>query len=118
VAGAEAGPAGGAKLKLAERARQRADHLRQLRAELDAAYADWRIAGERLANFERAVLPAVRGRLETLTAAQSAGRAELAQVLEARRQIIETLLQELALKAARARGRVALEYFEHAGEGK
>lgn len=108
-----------AKLKLVERAReQRADHVRQLRAELDSAYAEWRLAGERLANFERAVLPAARGRLDSLIAAQSAGRAEFGQVLEARRQLIETQLQELALKAARARARVALEYFEHAGEVK
>lgn len=108
-----------AKLKQAERAReQRADHLRQLRAELDAAYAEWRIAGERLANFEGAVLPAARGRLETLLAGQAAGRAELAQVLEARRQVIEIQLQELALKTVRARARVALEFFEHAGETK
>jgi cobalt-zinc-cadmium efflux system outer membrane protein len=106
-----------AKLKLAERAReQRADHLRELRAELDAAYADWRLAGERLANFERAVLPAARGRLETLAAAHSAGRAELAQVLEARRELIELGLQELALSAARAKARVAIEYFEHQGK--
>jgi len=108
-----------AKLKLAERVReQRADHLRQLRAELDAAYAEWRIAGERLANFGGAVLPAVRGRLDTLIAAQSANRAEFGQVLEARRQLIETQLQVLALEAVRARARVALEYFEHAGETK
>ena len=108
-----------AKLRLVERAReQRADHLRQLRAELDAAHAEWRLAGERLANFERAVLPAARARLETLIAAQSAGRAELAQVLEARRQLIETRLQELALHATRAKARVALEYFEHSGETK
>jgi outer membrane protein TolC len=108
-----------AKLKLAERARElRADHIRQLRAELEASHAEWRIAGERLANFGRAVLPAARGRVETLVAAQAAGRAELGQVLEARRQLIETGLQELALKAARARARAALEYFEHAGDAK
>lgn len=108
-----------AKLRLAERAReQRADHLRQLRAELDAVHAEWRLAGERLANFERAVLPAARGRVETLLAAQSAGRAEFAQLLEGRRQLIETRLQELALRAMHAKARVGLEYFEHAGEVK
>lgn len=108
-----------AKLRLVERAReQRADHLRQLRAELDAAHAEWRLAGERLANFERAVLPAVRARLQTLVASHAAGRAELAQVLEARRQLIETELQELVLRAARAKARIALEYFEHSGEAK
>ena len=108
------------KLRLAERAReQRADHLRQLRAELDAAWAEWRIAGERLENFARGVLPAARGRLETLLAAQASGRAELAQVLEARRQLIEARLQDLALNSGRARARAGIEYFEHSmGERK
>lgn len=108
------------KLRLAERAReQRADHLRQLRAELDAAWAEWRIAGERIENFARGVLPAARGRLDTLLAAQASGRAELAQVLEARRQLIEARLQELALNAGRAKARAGIEYFEHSmGERK
>jgi outer membrane protein TolC len=107
-----------AKLQLAERAReQRADHLRQLRAELDAAWADWRLAGERLENFNRATLPASRARLDTLLAAQGSGRVELAQVLEARRQLIEARVQELSLKTMRAKARAALEYFEHAAEG-
>lgn len=105
-----------AKLRLAERAReQRADHVRQLRAELDAAHAEWRLAGERIANFERTVVPAAQGRLDTLAAAHAAGRAELAQVFEARRQLIDIRLQALALQAAGAKARVALEYFEHDG---
>ena len=103
-----------AKLKLAERAReQRADHLRQLRAELEAAWVEWRAADDRLENFSRGVLPAARGRLDTLLAAHSAGRAELSQVLEARRQLIDVRLQELAVWAGRARARIAIEYFEH-----
>ena len=107
-----------AKLRLAERAReQRADHLRQLRAELDAAWAEWRLAGQRLENFTRATLPASRARLDTLLAAQGAGRVELAQVLEARRQLIEARVQESSLKAMRAKARAALEYFEHTAEG-
>jgi len=108
------------KLKLAERAReQRTDHLRQLRAELDAAWAEWRIAGERLENFAHGLLPAARGRLETLLAAQASGRVELAQVLEARRQLIEVRLQEIALNSGRAKARAGIEYFEHsAGEKK
>jgi outer membrane protein TolC len=105
------------KLKAAERVReQRADQLRQLRAELEAAYAEWRIAGERLANYHRATLPAASARLETLLAAQAAGRAELAQVFDARRQLIEAGLQELALRTAQAKARAGIEYFELAPE--
>ena len=107
------------KLRLAERAReQRADHLRQLRAELDAAWAEWRLAGERLENFDRSTLPAARARLDALLAVQPAGRAELAQVLDARRQVIDTRMQEITLKAMRAKARVGIEYFEHAEEAK
>jgi outer membrane protein TolC len=105
-----------AKLRLAERAReQRADHLQQLRAELDAAYAEWRLAGERLRNVSAAILPDARARLETLSAAHGAGNAPLVQVFEARRQLIDARIQELASRAAQARARVALQYFEHEG---
>lgn len=102
-----------AKLKALERVReQRADQLRQLRAELEAAYAEWRLAGERLENFQRATLPAASGRLETLLAAHAAGRADLAQVFEARRQLIEARFQEVSLPAAQAKARVMIEFFE------
>ena len=109
-----------AKLKLAERVReQREDHLRTLRAELEAAYSDWRIAGERLANFDRASLPAAEGRLQSLLATHAAGRAELAAVLEARRQLIEARVQQLAFQVALAKARVSIAYFEHTpGEQK
>ena len=57
--------------------------------------------------------------LDTLLTAQASGRAELAQVLEARRQLIEARLQELALNAGRAKARAGIEYFEHSmGERK
>lgn len=102
------------KLKLADRAReQRADQLRELRAEVEAAHAEWRIATERLENFERSVRPAAQARLDALLAAQASGRAELAEIFGARRQLIDVRLQELALRAAQAKARVALEYFEH-----
>jgi outer membrane protein TolC len=106
-----------AKLKVSERVReQRDDHLRQLRAELESVYAEWRITGERLANYHRATLPAAGARLETLVAAQAAGRAELAQVFDARRQLIEASFQELALRTVQAKARAGIEYFEAAAE--
>ena len=102
-----------AKLRLAERVReQRADHLRQLHAELEAAHAEWRIAGERKRNVSEAILPDARARLETLLAGHGASTVPLAQVFDARRQLIEAHMQELALRAAQAKARVALQYFE------
>ncbi|MEK6242975.1 MAG: TolC family protein [Pseudomonadota bacterium] len=105
-----------AKLRLAERVReQRADQLRQLRAELEAAYAEWRIAGERLRNVSEAILPDARARLDTLVVGHGASTVPLAQVFDARRQLIEARMQELVLRAAQAKARVALQYFEIEG---
>jgi outer membrane protein TolC len=105
-----------AKLRLAERARElRADHLRQLRAELESAYAEWRIAGERLRNLAATILPDARSRLETLLAQYGAGGGSLASVFDARRALIEARMQESTLRAARARARIALQYFEDYG---
>ena len=105
-----------AKLRLAERVReQRADQLRQLRAELESAYAEWRIAGERLRNVSEAVLPDARARLDALVGAHGSGTVPLAQVFDARRQLIDARMQELAMRAAQAKARVALQYFELEG---
>jgi outer membrane protein TolC len=103
-----------AKLALLERAReQRADHLRQLSADLDAAYADWRVAGERLRNLQSAILPDANARLAAIAAQHGAGAAPLGAVFEARRGVLEARLQELALRAVRAKARISLQYFEH-----
>ena len=102
------------KLALLARAReQRADHLRQLRAELASAYADWELAGERLRNVEAAILPVARSRLDVLLAQHSAGTAPLAAVFEARRGLVEARIQELLMHGAQAKARIALQYFEH-----
>ena len=105
-----------AKLRLAERTReQRADQLRQLRAELESAYAEWRLSGERMRNVATTILPDAKARLDALVAAHGAGTAPLLLVFEARRQLIEARMQELALRAGQAKARVALQYFEHEG---
>lgn len=105
-----------AKLALLERTReQRADHLRQLHAELSSAYADWEIAGERLRNVETAILPDAKSRVDALLAQHGAGTAPLSTVFEARRGLVEARIQELLMRGAQARARIALQYFEHDG---
>jgi cobalt-zinc-cadmium efflux system outer membrane protein len=105
-----------AKLRLAERAReQRADHLRQLQADVGAAYAEWRIAGERVRNLSASILPDAQRRLDALLAQYGAGGAPLTSVLEARRALIEARMQQLALRTSQARARIALQYFEDYG---
>jgi outer membrane protein TolC len=105
-----------AKLAQLERAReQRADHLRQLRADLAAAYADWELAGERLRNVESAIVPDAAARLDALLAQFATGAAPLSAVLEARRNLADARIQGLNQSAARAKARVALQFFEHDG---
>jgi outer membrane protein TolC len=106
-----------AKLRLAERAReQHADQLRQLRAGLQAVREEWSLAGDRLRNVREAILPDAAARLRALAAQYGAGGAGLGSVLEARRALIESRMQEQALLAAQARARIALQYFEISGE--
>jgi cobalt-zinc-cadmium efflux system outer membrane protein len=102
------------KLAQLDRVReQRADHLRQLRAELAAAYADWDLASERLRNAQTAILPDARARLDAVLAQHSAGAAPLSAVFDARRNLVEARAQELSLYATQAKARIALQYFEH-----
>ncbi len=103
-----------AKLAQQERAReQRADHLRQLQAELSSAYGDWQLAGDRLRNMETATLPDARARVDAVLAQHASGAAPLAAVFDARRNLVEARIQEISLRAAQAKARVALQYFEH-----
>jgi outer membrane protein, heavy metal efflux system len=105
-----------AKLAQLERAQElRADHLRQLRADLAAAYADWELAGERLRNIDAAIIPDANARLDALQAQFGAGAAPLAAVLEARRNLAEARIQQLVMRSMQAKARVALQYFEHDG---
>jgi outer membrane protein TolC len=108
-----------AKLRLAEKVReQHADQQRMLRAELQAAREEWRLAGERLRNLRATILPDADARLQSLAAQYGAGGAGLGLVLEARRAVIESRMQELALRAAQARARIGLQYYEIPGGRK
>lgn len=103
-----------AKRAQADRARaQRLDHLRELHSELESMYADWEIAGERLTNVTTSIVPDAKARLDALVAQHSAGSATLAAVFEARRNVVDARIQQLALQAARFRARIGLQYFEH-----
>ena len=104
------------KLAQLERTReQRADHLRQLRADLAATYAEWELAGERLRNIDTAILPDANARLDALQAQYGAGTASLGPVLEARRNLVEARIQQLVMRSMQAKARIALQYYEHNG---
>lgn len=103
------------KLRMQERAREQSqDHLRMLRADLQAAHSEWQRNGERLANFDARILPDAQARIDALSAAYRAGRAELGTVLEARRTLTDSRIQRFAVEVARAKARASIAYFfEH-----
>ena len=101
-----------ARLSGVERATQmRADRHLALKSELEAAYADWQAADERLKRFEQDILPLAARRSESALAAYGSDRASYARVLEARRAESEARLQWLAQQVARARAQVQISYF-------
>jgi outer membrane protein TolC len=93
------------------------DHLRMLRADLAALYAQWNGAGDRLRRIEGELAVEAGRRAEAALAAYRAGRGELAAVLEARRAEIEARLQVVQLATQAARLRLQIGFYEHAGEG-
>ncbi|MCC7463109.1 MAG: TolC family protein [Gammaproteobacteria bacterium] len=95
----------------AERAVMLRDHQRDLEAEL-ASYASRSSQLQRL----RAVrLPLARQKVDYQLASYRGGRVEIASVLQARRELIETELRALDLEAARAAAAARLYYVY--GEG-
>ncbi len=101
-----------ARLAEQEQAEQlRLDRDRSLRAELEAAYADWRSAHDRVVRYQQAILPLARRRVDSALAAYGSDRASYARVLDARRAEIEARLQWLAQQVAQARAQAQLDYF-------
>lgn len=89
---------------------QHENHRRMLLAELEVAYASAETLGERVARFEREVLPQAAQRVAAALAAYRAGRGDLAAALEAQRGALELELQHLALQVELARARTLLDY--------
>ena len=100
------------KLASVERADQmRLDRYQSLKAELEAAYADWQSADSRIAHYEREILPLAGRRVESALAAYGGDRASYGRVLEARRAETEARLQLLAQQVARAKALTQIRYF-------
>lgn len=104
-----------ARLAGVERAEQlRLDRYQSLRAELEAAYADWQAANGRVAHFAKEILPLASRRAESALAAYGSDRASFGRVLEARRAETEARLQWLAQQVMRAKARIQILYFSAA----
>ncbi|MGH8672360.1 MAG: TolC family protein [Burkholderiales bacterium] len=99
------------RLALADRVRSlREDRLRNLGADLRAAYADWQSAGERIARFTAQILPDAAQRVAAAHIAYQAGKIDLVRVLEAHHAELDAKLQMLELQVARARSLAQLRY--------
>jgi outer membrane protein TolC len=100
-----------ARVKQLEQVRaQREDARRMHEAEVRMFAADWTYAGDRVARFEKNVLPLARERAELALAAYRGGRGDLSTVLEARRAETEIELSRLAAELERARAWARLNY--------
>jgi len=100
-----------AKLAQAEQARaQREELLRAHTAEVRAMLAEWESGRERLARYERELVPLAGERTRAATAAYQGGKAGIAELLAARRGETETRLQAVQLEADTARAWAQLNY--------
>jgi outer membrane protein TolC len=100
-----------ARLSMAEQARaEREEAERAHLVEVRTMIENWNSGRERLARFEREIVPLAASRSEAVLAAYRGMRASLADVLAARRGETETRLQALELQAETARMWARLNY--------
>ena len=104
-----------AQKEAAERNREDARRQHELDAKL--ILADWDAANARRANFDDALLPLVKDRIDQTLAEYKGGAGKLADVLEARRNWLETRLAQLQLEQDAARAWAQLRYFDHGAHG-
>ena len=90
---------------------RKADALRELHAQATEDYIDWHHARARTATFDSDIIPDAQLRMAAAQAAYAAGRGAFDAVLMARRSLLDTQLQRLALAVDAARAQVRLQYF-------
>lgn len=90
---------------------QHDDALRDFTAQASMAHHDWQQLNARIKNFDTAILPQARARIDAAMISYGAGRGTLAAVLDARRSLLDVQLQRLTLTVDALRNRLALDYF-------
>jgi outer membrane protein TolC len=86
------------------------DALRELHAQVNETYVDWQHYTARVADFDAAILPDARHRLEAARSAYGAGGGAFEAVLSARRGLLDVELQRLTLAVEAVRAQVRLDY--------
>lgn len=99
------------KLLMLERAHKlTADRQLELSAELASARAEWEAAEAREAEHQANLIPVAHARLNFLQASYTAGKASLADVWEARRDVLEVEMQHWGILTDRQRAAVKIGY--------
>ncbi len=107
-----------AKLALAERAKaEREEALRARIGEVRAMIAEWENDRERMARYERDLVPLARERTKAALAAYQGGKGNLSDLLLARRNEIEIRMQTVQLEAGIARLWGQLNFLFPDGDG-
>ena len=98
------------KLLLIERARKlTADRRLELSAELASARAEWEAAEARETEHQTHLIPVTDARLSLIKASYAAGKASLAEVWEARRNVIEVEMDHWGILTDRQRATVKID---------
>ena len=106
---------GAARAQLAAHEATHASHARDLRSMAGAAHAAWSASRERLARYDDAIVPRSNARAEAALAAYRSGKAELMDVIGARRGALEASLMRLELQMEMLKAQVELEYLDGPG---
>ena len=113
-----------AKLAMADQARaQREEMLRGHVGEVRVMIAEWQNGRERLARYERDLLPLARERAKAALAGYQGGKTNIADLLLARRNETEVRMQAVQLEMETARLWAQLNFLIpdhdlHPGDGK
>lgn len=86
------------------------DLLRELHAQVNQNYLDWHHYQVRVGEFDGTTLPDAQRRIDAARSTYESGRGSFDAVLLARRSLLDTQLQRLALAVEAARARVRLDY--------
>lgn len=107
---------GAARAELAEHEATHAGHQRELGAMVTAGHAAWSTARERLERYDEAIVPRSNARAEAALAAYRSGKAELMDVIGARRGALEASLMRLELQMEMLKAQIDLQYLNGQGE--
>jgi cobalt-zinc-cadmium efflux system outer membrane protein len=94
---------------------RKADLLRDLHSQVIQNYIDWHHARERAEAFDNGIIPDAQRRVAAARSAYGAGRGNFDAVISAKRSLLDTQLQRLALAVESTRAQVRVEYFAAQG---